>query len=98
MPTFLDLTADRIQLKVNGEPIGFAYGAENWFRASGFVKQRGEVWPLPHQRHWGSEPIVMREQTLRFLAGDHSRTLPEREPHPTWRDLAKGCSGLGEDE
>jgi hypothetical protein len=62
----LDLTADRIQLRVSGEPIGFAWGAENWFRAAAFVKGRGEVWPLPHQRHWG--PVVLREQTLRELA------------------------------
>lgn len=66
--TFLDLTADRIQLRVNGEAIGWAYGAERWFAASAFIKDRGAVWPLPHQRHWSGEP-TMRE-IARGLTGN----------------------------
>jgi hypothetical protein len=39
-PAFLDMTADRFQLRVRGQPIGFAYGVENWFRSPSFLRDR----------------------------------------------------------
>lgn len=72
-------------LRVRGEPVGYAYGSENWTRAFGFLKIADFPVGLPD---W-----ITAEAWTGLV--DARRRL---DVEPSIVDLAKGYSGNGTEE